>query len=290
MLGYVRCEEGELKVKHQRLYRAVYCGLCHSARVHRARCLLPLFRYDFVFLALMRMLAFSDEIRFEKNFCLLHPFRKKSLRLADNASLRYTVFAACVLIWEKLKDDLTDGDVSFFRRLLCRWEARFFGRAVKKMCRRTPSYAPLPQRIARILEEGRALEKNGAELDDMCENFASCMAEIASFGAEGREKTLLHGVGDLLGRAIYTLDALEDVPKDQKSGAFNPLLKNEDPLSKENLCRLDLVFSFYIEQMKQILILFEGDPALSALCENIIGLGLPGAARKIFQPKNGEVQ
>ena len=117
MFGYIGCDEGELLVKHHKLYGAVYCGLCHSVRKNKARALLPFFRYDFVFLALARLLFTGEEIKLEKDFCFLHPFRRKKKRLADNQALSYTVFASSLLTAEKMEDDRLDRDTSFLRRL-----------------------------------------------------------------------------------------------------------------------------------------------------------------------------
>jgi len=288
MLGYVKCEEGELLVKHQRLYRAVYCGLCHSIRVTGMRALLPFHNYDFVFLALFRMLVTDEKLSLERDRCFLHPFRKGKQRLRHNPTMAYTAFAALVLTAEKMRDDLLDSDTSFFRRCLIRFTLPHLLRARRRYEKKEPWLKELSAKTASILAEGRELEKEGAELDALCDNFARCLALLFSFGLRGKEERLLSGMGDLLGRYLYTLDALDDREKDLKSGAFNPLLRGGVLPSKEALCQMDLVLSFTVGEMKKILDLVEGEPALLAICENIIGRGLPATAYPILNPERGE--
>lgn len=288
MLGYVRCDEGEMLVKLHRLYRAVYCGLCHSVRKVGARFLLPFFNYDFVFLALVRMLICGEEMRLEKDRCLFHPFQGKKQRMAHNPTLAYTAYCALVLTAEKMKDDLLDSDSSLGRRVVIRLVLPSLQRERRRIEKKNSDYAGLSTAVSRILSEGREAEKNNAGADEMASNFALCMSTLFSFGCDGINARLLEGMGDKLGRFLYTLDALDDLEKDRELGAFNPLLTDGEMPDRETLLRLDMILSFYVEEMKKILDLVEGDPSLKALCEHIVCRGLPVAAKKILKPNNGE--
>ena len=55
--------------------------------------------------------------------------------------------------------------------------------------------------------------------------------------------------------------------------------------AKARFEELDLVLSYYVEQMQLALDLLEGDKNLFAICDNIICLGLSQAAGKIMKPK-----
>lgn len=288
VFGYVRCDDGEMLVKHQRLYGAVYCGLCHSVRKIGARFLLPYFNYDFVFLALVRMLICEEKMELERDFCPFHPFRRKRQRLSHNPTLAYTAYVALALTAEKMKDDLFDPDSSFFRRIAVRFALPGLRWEQRRIEKKNPRYRDLSAFLAENLSEGRAAEKRGAGLDEMASSFSSCMARLFSFGTEGKKARLLEGMGDKLGRFLYTLDALDDLPRDRETGAFNPLLSNGNLPDRETLMRLDMVLSFYIEEMKKILDLTDGDPSLTALCEHIVCRGLPAATKKILKPDDGE--
>lgn len=282
VLGYIVCDEGELKVKHHKLYQAVYCGLCASARKNRAYALLPFYSYDFVFLALLRMLLLGETMEAEKDFCFLHPFRKGKKRIKNNKTFDYCVFASLVLTSGKIRDDLADGDASFKRKILGRCFLPILLSAQNRFIKADSSLSALATEVEKSLEKGRELEKSGADLDRMCSSFSETLSAIFSFGTEGVEKRILTGFGDKMGRFLYTLDALDDLEEDKKSGAFNPLLREGENL---NLSRLDMVLSFYIDEMKKILDLTEGDPDLAALCDHIICRGLSKSVHRAIKPK-----
>lgn len=288
MLGYVKCDERELLVKHYRLYGAVYCGLCHSIRANGVRVLLPFLSYDFVFLALLRMLVLSEKPELEKDFCFLHPFRSQKQRVKNNRALTYSVFASLVLTGEKMRDDSLDSDTSFSKRFLCRCYLPLILHAKRKMIRKDPQLQALDGRICELLSQDRMAEQRGADLDRMCSGFASCLSDLFSFGTEETAHRFLAGIGDKIGRFLYTLDALDDMERDLETRAFNPLIREGRLPDREELRRIDLVLSFYIDEIKKILDLIEGDPSLGALCENIVCRGLSGAAQKIILPKVGE--
>ncbi len=292
MLGYVKCDTPELLVKHHRLYRAVYCGLCRSIKKNTTRALQPFLSYDFVFFAMLRMLATGEEMHLEKNGCLLHPFRRKEQRLADNASLRFASQISLILTTEKIRDDLVDKDTSFARRFLCALFFPFLKRSVHRLEKREPALTPLIQTLGQTLAEGRELERAGARLDDMCSNFAAVLTQAAIFGLDGDHRRLLSGIADPLGRFLYTLDALDDMERDRKNGAFNPLLypSESGKIEEPALSQIDLVLSFYIKEMKLAFDLLDGEENLKTICENIITRGLPGEARRIIKPKMGDAK
>ena len=81
MLGYIKSVPAEMLGKHHALYQAAYCGLCHSIKKNVSGALLPFLSYDFVFLAILRMLVSDEKVKFEKRFCILHPFQRKKQRI-----------------------------------------------------------------------------------------------------------------------------------------------------------------------------------------------------------------
>lgn len=287
MLGYVKCEPGEMLVKHHSLYRAAYCGLCRSVKRNTTRFLLPFFSDDWVFLAVIRMAVSGEEIKTEKDFCLLHPFRKDHRRIADNASLRYAAVTSLIFTYEKMRDDLTDRDSSFFRRLLIRAWAPLLSRRIRRLCKEDPDLYEFSRRIAALLAEERELEEKNADLDAMCSHFASCLSLAFSYGLAGEEERLLGAIGDRVGRFLYTLDALDDLEKDGENGAFNPILRRFSSVeeAKGHFPEIDLVLAFYVQEAKSALDLVSGEKNMLAVCDNIISHGLPGAVRRILKPK-----
>lgn len=287
MLGYVRCATGEMLVKHHSLYQALYCGLCHSISKNASRALLPFLSYDFVFLAALRLLVSGEPLEAEKQFCLLHPLKNKKKRIKDNRQLCYAARSALFLTYEKMRDDRLDRDSSFARRCLISLWFPILGRACRRIIKKNGELAALFSLLSETMEEGRRLEKNGASLDEMCAFFGRCMSAVCSFGMEGDAKRVLSSIGSYLGRYIYTLDAMDDLDRDEKRDSFNPILSRYGSAekAKARFEELDLVLSYYVEQMKLALDLLEGDKNLLAICDNIICLGLSQAAGKIMKPK-----
>ncbi len=287
MLGYVRCATGDLLVKHHALYQAMYCGLCHSIDKNVGKSLLPFLSYDFVFLAILRSAATHERIEIEKQFCPLHPFKNRKKRVKDNVCLQYASQAALFLTYEKMQDDLADQDTSFGRKALISVWSPFLKRACRRVVKKSPELAELYASVQDAMRQGRNLEEKKASLDEMCTSFADCLALIFSFGTSGDVSKILSSLGGYLGRFLYTIDALDDVASDEKSGAFNPLLVQYGSSEKvqEHFEKLDLVLSYYVEQMKLAFDLLSGDRDLLAICENIICLGLSQASLNVMKRK-----
>ncbi len=290
MLGYVRCVPAEMLVKHHSLYQALYCGLCHSIKKNVGPSLMPFLSYDFVFLAALRLYAIGEEMKTESQQCLLHPFSKRRKRIADNEALTYTAYLSLFLTYEKIRDDIVDKDTPFFRRVGERLYFPLLKGALKKVLRKRGDLAPLYESIKLQTEKGRNLEKNGGDLDALCGNFAGVLSQAFSFDLEGNEKRIMLGVGDYLGRFLYTLDAIDDAERDEKKGCYNPLLIQYGTATgvKEKLSDLDLVLSYYIQEIKLTFELLDGEKNLYALCDNIVSLGLTQAVQSVVKPCKGE--
>ena len=75
--------------------------------------------------------------------------------------------------------------------------------------------------------------------------------------------------------------------KDQKSGAFNPVLSRFESLedAKSHIPEIDLVLSYYIHEIKLALDLLDGEANLFAICHHIITCALPAAVKSILNQK-----
>ena len=193
-----------------------------------------------------------------------------------------------VLTYEKMKDDLLDRDLPLKRKFLIHLFFPFLKQKIEKIARKNNAFCQIFDKVSSIMEKGREMEENGADLDAMCSVFASCMSYMFSFGFQGDKEKILSAIGEKIGRLLYTIDALDDLEKDEKNGAFNPILNEYGTLTeaKSAFSKLDIVLSFYIQEMKLALDLFQGDPDLFALCEHIICIGIPNNIKKIIKSKS----
>ena len=86
-----------------------------------------------------------------------------------------------------------------------------------------------------------------------------------------------------MGRWIYLIDAVDDLEKDAKKGAYNPFLagrkfKDRKTFVEENREELDLIFN---SCQGAIMKAFDGisTPLYEGVLTNIIWYGLPAAAK-----------
>ncbi len=289
MLGYVKCDAGELLVRQHRLYRALYCGLCRSGRKHFGIASSPFHSYDFVFLAAARLLSAGESITVEKHRCPTHPFRKRPMA-ADCGALTDTAFCQLVMIREKMRDDLKDRDAGFFRRILCRLWLPLLNGEIRRAGKKDPAYAALADTMEKAFEESREKERRQTDLDGMCSDFAGILSALASFRTAGTPARILSGLGDRLGRFLYTIDAVDDLPRDAKKGAFNPVLLRFGGLegALDHLSELEDVEAFYLREMELALALAEGDRDLLAICENVVTRGLWKEKKRVWDKRKGQ--
>ena len=279
MLGYVKIDPAEMKGKHHSLYRAVYCGLCRTAARKVSFWLEPFLSYDFAFLAALRLAFHPDEVKIGKTRCAAHPLKKRAYVLPCGI-LYQTAVTELILTAGKMEDDLSDGDVGFFRRLAERFFLRRFRAAIRKAIRRDEGVSELYRGVQERLAAERALEKENADLDRMCEDFGSLLSFVFARNTEGEEKMILQRVGDMAGRFLYTADAADDLEKDRKNGSFNPLLRSE-----EDAELLKKVMLYYCDEMTLALKTGSLDPDLFAVCENVTEYGLHHQIERLFDRK-----
>lgn len=82
----------------------------------------------------------------------------------------------------------------------------------------------------------RGEQQNCTDIEQMSSYWGQVMAEIFDFcrGSHGEQ---LRALGDATGRLFYLLDAWEDLPHDQRTGAYNPLAHLADSPDFESDCR-----------------------------------------------------
>lgn len=294
MLGYVRVEPSELLVKHDRLYHALYCGLCDTIEKKVTRALSPFLSYDFVFLAALRLIAVGEKTAVSKKRCPFHPTKKKAIIL-PNESLVFTGRMHLILVLEKMRDDLGDPDHGFFKKLFLRFYARILSGKLKRLVKKDSEAATVSDFVSQKLAESREWEKRRADLDKLCADFGEVLGFIASAELpeeKERERKILSRFGDMLGRFIYTVDALDDLENDFKKGAYNPLLHQYGTPEKarQHIEEIDMVLAVYIREMDAALSLLPYSPDFTPIIENVLRHGLKKQIRRAAIKENGEMK
>ena len=282
MLGYVRTDAQELRLREHQYYRALYCGLCHRMGACTGQCSRMTLNYDFVFLAALRLSLTGERTELKKQRCFLHPFRKR-LTAQKCESLDYCSDASALLVYHKLLDDLHDEKGGkWLRAALIR---PFLSVGYRRAKRRYPE---LDHDMARLLGELSRYESKSGELigaDEPASLFGELMAVVFSAGLDEKNARIAASVGRALGRWIYLVDAADDFEDDRKRGRFNPYLRlfGNTPSEGdwENL-RLSLIAHLCEAEKGFLLIDTYPAPELREILSNILYLGMPAAAKRVI--------
>lgn len=251
MLGYVKIDKGELKVREYEVYTGYYCGVCKSIGRRYGQLPRMVLSYDAAFLAIL-LASLSDESDTPvQEHCIAHPVIKKKT-VIRNRAIDYAGDVMLILAWYKLADDVAD-------------EGKVYAKPVMLMMKRiflrlNSLYPELCSSVKCHLSALSALEREKcASIDMAAEAFSKIMEDIfteglravygseppqheppgdrgdpgisgmqdepcgfASPGSDTRE--LLARAGYHLGKWVYMIDAVDDIEENIESGAYNPLL------------------------------------------------------------------
>jgi hypothetical protein len=218
VFGYVRPVKGELKVREFELFKACYCGLCHSLGRHYGAVSRLVLNFDFVFLAML-IWEGADAPEFEYKRCPASPLVKKRCCAPSGALDRCAGYSVILAYW-KLRDNM--GDETFFKRLAAGVAALFLLGPYRKARR---LYGAFDGSVRVALGELAGIEASntaGASLDGAADKFAHILCSAAEAAPDGRrralEQLLYH-----TGRWIYIADACDDIAPDAKRGRYNPV-------------------------------------------------------------------
>ncbi len=266
MFGYVRPNKDELKVRELEDYRACYCGLCHALKKDygfRARFVL---NYDFVFMA---MLLTGPEERPERALRRCAACGKK--KCVSCASWGVCAGYSLILSWWKLKDAWEDE--KGLKRLAAGAGLLLLRGAHKKAAAEFPGFEEkVSSNLARLWELEK---KRESSLDRPADAFARILSGAGKTG--GGENRAIEQLLYQLGRWIYITDACDDLERDLKSGAYNPVaerfgLSGKLPEAERKYLETTLLHSVNLISSAYELL---PENCWSGILRNIIYLGLP---------------
>ena len=276
MYGYVRPVKSELRLREYEQFRGVYCGLCEALKRRCGPLARFVVNYDLTFLA---MVLSEYEGCMQRKRCPAHPFRRRYC-LCHAPALDVAADYSVILAWWKLRDDVQDKP--FWKGLVYRMAAGLLKGAYRKAASQRPDFDKL---TGACLQELSELEKEkSASLDQTADCFARILAAASVDCAEPR-KRVLHELFYHLGRYVYILDAIDDLADDWKNGSYNPLLYrfglNSGKLDETSEETLRSTLNLSQHCIASAFQLVEENP-WSPILENIIYLGLPMTADKVF--------
>ncbi len=228
MFGYVRIFKPQLRVCEYDTYKAFYCGLCKKIKKEYGFTATLTLSYDFAFLSLMNSGINDYCASANKCRCVAHPL-KKTICVSCDDGLGYPAAAAEILIYHKLRDDVSDK--GFFKKLAARFMLMFLKKGYKKA---RAVYPELAQCIELQMQEQKRLEMlPDCSIDLAAEPSAKMMEAIAdNITDDENTSRVLRRFGYFLGRYIYLCDAFDDLQDDIRKKNFNPII-NEFFLSSQ---------------------------------------------------------
>lgn len=288
MLGYIRTETRELRVREYEYYRALYCGLCRHMGKCTGQCSRLTLSYDFVYLAVVRAALTGETFQMKRFRCLVHPFKRR-LAAVKSETLCYCANASALLTYCKLLDDCADE--RGFRRLrayvLRLLTHSAYRRAKKKL---GALEGEIRQRLL-ALSEYEKNEERSPSADTPAAIFGELMAKVFSYGLEERNARVAAALGEAVGHWIYLADAADDFWEDLKKKRFNPFrdLFGEKP-TPDDLENLRLSMIGQLMRGEQAMLLMEDFPApeLKELLYNMMYLGMPARAERILEGMAGK--
>ena len=280
MFGYVRTDTPYLYIKDDRLYRAMYCGVCKGIAETSGNAARMGLSYDVTFLSVVLHNILGVDVKIEKQHCLTHCIRTRDMAEVDELTRQLGALNT-ILVYYKYTDDIKDGDKGRGKRL---WFKKGFKKASKKY----------PE-IARIVRDNLALQEQAEKaktdsVDRAADATANMLAEFCDYALGEKKSVYTHNLFYAVGQWIYLIDALDDYDKDKKKGAYNPFLLAYQAECKKSLMEgkhaeeIAFIFRslFYDigENLSQIPFHFNKD-----LSDNILLRGLPMMTKRIMEGK-----
>ena len=280
MFGYLRPLKPELKISEFQTYNAVYCGFCRALG-KTGRLLRLTLSYDFTFFCLLSLALKEDFCGFESCRCPVKLFTKKTC-VKQNEGFEYASDLAILMLYGKLKDNISDRDGALLSRLALLYLMPRYRKAARRR-----SYEN--EALLNYLYEQEECEKQKSGIDVCAHPTASLLSSFfEKLSQNDEQKENLNRLGYVLGRWIYILDAADDLEKDLKKGSFNPLT-HENNLSKEEINKikseaelsLNIAISDACDTFLKLKLHHFG-----SIIENIIFLGLKNTQSAVLHAQN----
>ena len=277
MFGYIQPDAPYLFKKDEKLYQALYCGLCKSIGKGCGQTARTALTYDMAFMTALIHNIRQEDVQIKKSRCGLHFIKGRHMAKADDTG----ILLGCIntaLAYYKLCDDKADGDKKgIFRHL--------YKRGLK---RAEKLHGEAVEIIREQVEKQSQLEKAGCTVIDMaCEPTAEMMQKLSIYALKEYSTCDTEALFYDLGKWVYLADALDDYDKDVKKGSYNVLYKafgckTKAEAVEKNYEELTFLFDSLFADMRlrlsNIKFAFNHD-----LTDNIILRGIPLKTRSLLK-------
>ena len=230
MFGYINVNKSELSEENKKIYQAYYCGLCQRLYANCGKRGQLLLSYDMTFLELLLTGLYELEKKERQFTCMIHPAKKQTSY--ENEISDYCAAINVMLAYHNLEDDWKD-EKKFSRKRL----ADFIRKDYQKFAVQYPRQLKAIEIYMQKLAEYEQSKENN--IDIVAGLTGEMLGEVFAW-KEDEWYHELKTLGYYMGKFIYLMDAYEDIDKDEKKDAYNPLrkLRADNPKDFETLTKL----------------------------------------------------
>lgn len=236
MFGYVKPDKSELRIKEYETYKAVYCALCKELGKRYGVISRLTLNYDYTFLALLCLSLSDSPEQIKGGRCVYNPLKKCNYLCDGSNKLEYACAVSVIMLYYKLYDGVNDN--KGVKKLIYKTALRLYKKQHKKAAATVPDIELLiSDGVKRQIQIER---ESDLSLDKAAHLSAQMLGRIFERISEENARAL-YRMGYCLGKWVYIADAVCDIEKDIKNGAFNPLkekcqtVKQAKLSQKENL-------------------------------------------------------
>ena len=213
MFGYINVNAKELTKENKEIYQSYYCGLCKELYKNSGTKGQMLLNYDITFLVVLLTGLYEPQEEKKEFVCALHPFKKRT-RISSRIS-EYAADMNVMLAYFKLIDDWQDE-----HKLSKRAMAALLQKDYQRMAQKYPRQSGAIQNYIQKLSEFE--NRNETNIDLVAGLTGEVVGELFAW-RQDEWYDELKTLGLYLGKFIYLMDAYEDLDRDEKRDAYNPL-------------------------------------------------------------------
>lgn len=262
MFGYVTVNRDALSPADEARFRAYYCGLCKALRKRHGLTGALTLSNDMTFLSVVLNSLYEQEETSGREICLNHPFKKHDYVLTEATA--YAADMNVMLAYQLLMDNWRDE-----KKVFSLGEAQLVRIGYERVKKRYPEKDRFMREKIAALSAIENREPDG-NIDAPTNIVGELIGDIFRYRDDEWAQSL-SALGAALGRFIYVMDAYDDLPKDVKSGSYNPLKPYRDMPDFEDRCQD--ILTMHIAECTEV---FEMLPMLrdAGLIRNILYSGV----------------